>query len=240
MPRANRHSIAGQVWHLTHRCHKQQWLLKFHKDRIRWLHWLFKARERFGLSVLNYMVTSNHIHLLVQDRGKNEIADSMQLIAGRTAQEFNRRKGRRGAFWEDRYHATAVQTDQHLAKCMTYIDLNMVRAGVVSHPLEWKYCGFHELHHPPMRKSKLDTAVLLELLEHHTVESLASTLNTWSIEKISTGTFQREGIWSESVMVGNEEYIRAQLEQNKYRYPTLKAVEKRGSFILKEPTASYL
>jgi putative transposase len=30
----------------------------------------------------------------------------MQLIAGRTAQEYNRRKNRQGAFWEDRYHAT--------------------------------------------------------------------------------------------------------------------------------------
>jgi len=32
----------------------------------------------------------------------------MQLIAGRTAQQYNRRKTRNGAFWKDRYHATAV------------------------------------------------------------------------------------------------------------------------------------
>jgi hypothetical protein len=35
---------------------------------------------------------------------------------------------------EDRYHATAVQADEHLYRCMIYIDLNMVRAGVVNHP----------------------------------------------------------------------------------------------------------
>ena len=61
----------------------------------------------------------------------------MQLIAGRTAHEYNQRKGRSGAFWEDRYHATAVDSDKYLARCMVYIDLNMVRAGVVSHPGEW-------------------------------------------------------------------------------------------------------
>jgi putative transposase len=55
------------------------------------------------------MVTSNHIHLLVKDTGPNVIAQSMQLIAGRTAQEYNQRKGRQGAFWEDRYHATAMR-----------------------------------------------------------------------------------------------------------------------------------
>jgi hypothetical protein len=34
--------------------------------------------------------------------------------AGRTAQEYNQRKGRQGAFWEDRYHATAIEIDEHL------------------------------------------------------------------------------------------------------------------------------
>ena len=131
MPRANRYYLAGHVWHITHRCHKQQFLLRFARDRRAWVYWLYQARRRYGLCVLNYVVTSNHIHLLVRDQGGGEIAPSMQLIAGRVAQQFNRRKSRKGAYWEDRYHATAVQADGHLARCMVYIDLNMVRAGAV-------------------------------------------------------------------------------------------------------------
>ena len=68
--------------------------------------------------MLNYIATSNHIHMLVIDSGEDVIPQSLQLIAGRTAQEYNIRKKRKGAFWEDRYHATAVQTDEHLAKCL--------------------------------------------------------------------------------------------------------------------------
>jgi putative transposase len=74
-------------------------------------------------------VTSTHIHLLVKDTGAGVIAESMQLIAGRTAQEYNRGKGKQGAFWADRYHATAIERDENLHRCLTYIDLNMVRAG---------------------------------------------------------------------------------------------------------------
>jgi len=37
-------------------------------------------------------------------------------------------KSRNGAFWEDRYHATAIQANEHLIRCIAYIDLNMVRA----------------------------------------------------------------------------------------------------------------
>jgi putative transposase len=68
------------------------------RDRCRYLHWLFEAKKRFGLCVLDYMVTSNHIHLLVKDTGQDVIAQSMQLIAGRTAQEYNERKGRHGRY----------------------------------------------------------------------------------------------------------------------------------------------
>ena len=69
----------------------------------------------------------------------------MQLIAGKTAQAFNAVKARRGAFWEDRYHATAVQSGSHLRTCRLYVDLNMVRAGAVEHPGQWKTGGFHGL-----------------------------------------------------------------------------------------------
>ena len=54
MPRANRHFLPGYVWHITHRCHHKQFLLKFVRDRRRYLHWVFEAKKRFGLSVLNY------------------------------------------------------------------------------------------------------------------------------------------------------------------------------------------
>ncbi len=77
------------------------------KDRERWIYWLFEAKKRFGLCVLNFVITSNHIHLLVLDNGKDVIPKSIQLVAGRTAQEYNLRKNRKGAFWEDRYHAVA-------------------------------------------------------------------------------------------------------------------------------------
>jgi len=97
MPRASRSFIPNQIWHITHRCHKKEFLLKFKRDRERWLYWLFESKKRFGLTVLNYIVTSNHIHLLVEDGANQEIAKSMQLIAGRTAQEYNRRKNRQGA-----------------------------------------------------------------------------------------------------------------------------------------------
>jgi putative transposase len=67
MARAKRHYLPGYIWHITHRCHKREFLLKFSKDRHWYLQWLYHARRRYGLSILNYLVTSNHAHLLVEE-----------------------------------------------------------------------------------------------------------------------------------------------------------------------------
>ncbi|MCK9175825.1 MAG: transposase [Desulforhopalus sp.] len=69
-------------------------------DRRNWVQWLYAAKKRYGLVILNYCVTSNHIHLLVQDAGKRDVIHrSLQLIAGRTGQEYNMRK--RELTWPD-------------------------------------------------------------------------------------------------------------------------------------------
>ena len=83
------------------------------------MHWLFEAKKRYGLVVLDYMITSNHVHLLVVDDGiEDVISKSMQLVASRTAQEYNWRKNRKGAYWEGRYHATAIEQAEHLFRCI--------------------------------------------------------------------------------------------------------------------------
>lgn len=207
MPRANRIYQAGLVWHITHRCHNQAFLFKFKKDRLRWKYWLFQARKRFNVSVLNYIVTSNHIHLLLYDNGKQEIARGMQLIAGCTAQEFNRRKSRKGAFWDDRYFATAVATDRHLFECLVYIDLNMVRAGVVAHPSHWDVSGYHDIQNPPKRYKIINDEILCNLTESASIADLRQRHAELIAQKLSTQKLEREPRWTEQPAVGPEKFI---------------------------------
>lgn len=207
MPRANRYYLPGHIWHITHRCHKKEFLLKFVRDRERWLAWLFEAKKRFGLCVLNYVVTSNHIHLLVKDTGDNVIAKSMQLIAGRTAQEYNQRKKRKGAYWEDRYHATIVASDEHFLKCLIYIDMNMVRAGVVKHPSAWKHGGYREIQQPPKRYRIIDVPSLMSLINIKTLNDFQIQHRQWVEEEIALDKSVRDKIWTESLVVGNEAFV---------------------------------
>lgn len=214
MPRANRHFLPGHVWHITHRCHGREFLFRFVRDRKLWRCWLYEARKRYGLCVLNYIVTSNHIHLLVRDQGQGEIANAMQLIAGRVGQAFNRRKRRKGAFWEDRYHATAIECGPHLAQCMVYIDLNMVRAGEIAHPSDWETSGYREIQSPPGRYRIIDRQALLEVLEIGSMDELQRLHYEWVEDALRSGRRRRTALWSEALAVGSWDFaerVRAEL-----------------------------
>lgn len=239
MARAHRHHVPSQVWHITHRCHKREFLLKFSQDRSRWMQWLFEAKQCYKLQVLDFTVTSNHTHLLVVDSDKDVIASSLQLIAGRTAQEFNNRKKRKGSFWDDRYHATAIETGEHLLRCVVYIDLNMVRNGVVTHPSLWKHGGYNELQNPPERYSLIDRDKLITLCGCSSDAQFRSTHKQLVDDSIQSGCKERQPDWSEAVAVGGQQFIvdiDNQLNRGSFGRKTL---ERDDSFILREASAAY-
>jgi REP element-mobilizing transposase RayT len=206
---------------------------------MRWRHWLFEAKKRYGLCVLNYIATSNHTHMLVVDTGEQTIPKSLQLIAGRTAQEFNIRKGRKGAFWEDRYHATAVQTDEHLAKCLVYIDLNMVRTGLVQHPSEYCISGYNEIQNPQQRYSIINRKILLELFGIHD-ENCFRQMHRELVEiELKNNSSIKNSLWSESIAVGSENFIKDIQQKLAGRVEGRSVVTYNGTTALKEPQAPY-
>jgi len=141
------------------------------------------------------------------DGDKDVIPKSLQLVAGKTAQEYNRRKQRKGAFWEDRYHATAIESGQYLVRCLVYIDLNMVRNGVVTHPSAWPHGGYNEIQRPPDRYALIDREQLLACSGLRSDENLRMTHQQWIADAISKGLRMRDPQWSQRVAVGSEEFV---------------------------------
>jgi REP element-mobilizing transposase RayT len=240
MARAKRHYIPGYIWHITHRCHKREFLLKFSKDRHRYLQWLYQARKRYGLAILNYMVTSNHVHLLVVDDGDREvIPSSMQLVAGRTGQEYNQRKDRKGAYWEDRYHATAVESGDHLERCMVYIDTNMVRAGVVSHPSMWSACGYNEIQEPRRKNVLIDYERLQRLLGADSYDQLRNSHKGWVAKYCGDGEKARKDEWTGSIAVGSRPFVEKVKALLGFRAKGREVIEGAEGYLVRERPASY-
>lgn len=58
---------------------------------------------------------------------------------------YNKKHGRKGTFWSERFKSVLLESGETLINCLAYIDLNPVRAGMVSRPEDYRWCslGYH-------------------------------------------------------------------------------------------------
>src|SRR5262245_37865437 len=207
MPRANRYILPGYIYHLTHRCHDRQFLLKFAKDRNGYRRRLRQAVQKHELSLLSYNLTSNHVHLIAFSDFVEQIARVMQSAAGEFARDYNRRKKRTGAFWEGRYQATIVDSGQYLWECLKYVELNMVRCEAVKHPSQWPWSSYEELMGQRRRNCLLDVNKLLQLLGNPSLKEFREHFAQALREAITQDRVKRQGCWTDSLAVGSQEFV---------------------------------
>ncbi len=206
MPRPTLYLVEGYTYHLTHRCHNQEFLLRFARDRDAYRGWLREAARRYGVPVYGYCITSNHVHILARATDREALADMMRLGAGSTAKQYNIRKERGGSQWEHPYHCTLVQDGDHLLNCLVYINLNMVRAGQVSHPSQWRWCGHDELVGDRKRFRILDLDGLLASLGRGSIDELRAWYAGAVEQRIAARQLAREAHWSSGLAVGDREF----------------------------------
>lgn len=241
MPRANRYIVSGQIYHITHRCHNRSYLFKFAKDRNVYRSMLRDRLNQHAVSCLGYCITSNHTHLLLKVEGfaQDVLGRFMQTLEGDFAQHYNLRKKRKGAFWSDRYHAVMIDSGDYLSRCMRYIDLNMVRAGVVRDPSEWAWCGFQEIAGHRERFRLIDREALTlavapgrewTQMAAHYVESVRMALQTRQVV--------REACWTESLAVGGERFIQ-EIGSRIANRMNVETVQAHGIWMVRESPSPY-
>lgn len=103
-------------------------------DYLVYLSLLREAIGKSGSAVHAYCLMPNHVHLLVTTASSGACGLLMHSVAQRYSQYFNRARDRSGTLWEGRYRSCIVQSARYVLACYRYIELNPVRAGLVSHP----------------------------------------------------------------------------------------------------------
>jgi putative transposase len=142
-------------------------------------------------------------------------------------------------FWEDRYHATAVESGSHLRQCPAYIDLNMVRAGVVKNPGQWWECGFVEIQHPKARYGIINFERLMELMQVDGMEGLQQACRQQVETLITQKTLERQSHWSESLAIGSPEYVEEIKKQLETKAKGRDLLSTASGSLLRESPAAY-
>ena len=134
MPRKARFYLPGVPVHAVQRGHSRQAVFFDDADYEVYLHWLRVAALRCDCRVHAYALMTNHIHLLLTPQAEDSLARLMQYLGRRYVPYINHKYCRSGTLWEGRYKASLVLQEAYLFRCYHYIELNPVRAGMVSEP----------------------------------------------------------------------------------------------------------
>ena len=85
---------------------------------------------------------SSHIRLSLSSR-MGDVSAFMKEFKQRFSRWFNRHSGRFGTVWAERFSSTLIEESAvALQTVASYIDLNPVRAGLVSDPKDYRFCGY--------------------------------------------------------------------------------------------------
>ena len=192
MARLARVSVPGYPYRVIQRGNNRQRIFATDADRVLMCDLLSENATRFDVAIHAYVLMDNHFHLLLTPSTADGLPKMMQAVGRRYVRYFNDVQQRSGTLWEGRYKSALVQTERYLMACMVYLDLNPVRAGLVSRPQDHRWSS--HAHYAGVCNDRLVTP-------HALVWELGNT------------PFARESRYRELVQAGVTERQRAVLGQ---------------------------
>lgn len=143
MARLTRLCPVGIPQHITQRGNNREPCFTCNDDMAAYAHWLSEAAVRYGVDIHAWVFMTNHVHLLATPQEEQAVSKMMQFIGRYYVRYFNHTFHRSGTLWEGRFKSCLVQDDSYLLHCYRYIELNPVRAGMVNHPVDYRWSSYH-------------------------------------------------------------------------------------------------
>ena len=142
MPRRPRQCPPGYPVHVVQRGNNRDVLFASESDLKAYANWLREAGERCGVDLHAWVFMTNHVHLLMTPRAPDSISRCMQFLGRHYVRYFNQRHQRSGTLFEGRFKSSIVQCREYYLACQRYIEMNPVRAGMVTDPADYSWSSY--------------------------------------------------------------------------------------------------
>lgn len=97
--------------------------LKFFREKFK------EIAKRYGVVVFEYSIQKNHIHLFILSGSVALISHAMAFLNSKVALYFNRRLGRTGKFWSERYFSSVKKSGREIINTIKYIANQLKHRG---------------------------------------------------------------------------------------------------------------
>ena len=143
MARLPRLVLPNQPLHIMHRGNNRQDIFENEEDMARILSDIKESLGKANCYLHAYVIMTNHLHLLVTPKDKDELTVFMQSMTNRYVRYFNAGRKRTGTIWEGRFKSCLVDSDNYLFTLYKYIEMNPVKAGMVEDIQEYPWSSYH-------------------------------------------------------------------------------------------------
>jgi putative transposase len=163
MPRVGRKLSESKTYHVMIRGNERKNIFLDDEDKSRFIDTLYEKNKDKKYAVYAYCLMDNHVHLLI-----NEVSDEISRIMKRInvsyAYYFNKKYGRIGHLFQDRFKSEVIKDETQLLAVARYIHNNPVKAGIVGHVWEYKWSSFNlYINHHSNRADVIEKDLLLEM-----------------------------------------------------------------------------
>lgn len=142
MPRPLRLVLPSVAVHVIQRGNNRVACFRQDSDYLVYLTHFQELTEKYECAVHAYCLMTNHVHLLLTPGAVRACASLMRDLGRRYVQYFNRRYERSGTLWEGRFRSCIAESSRYVIACYRYIESNPVRAGMVDHPLAYRWSSY--------------------------------------------------------------------------------------------------
>ncbi len=142
MARLRRICPVGVAQHVIQRGNNKQVCFCCEGDFAVYVNYLYEASLKYGVDIHAWVFMTNHVHLLVTPRKEGSVSLLMQSLGRDYVRYFNNVYQRSGTLWEGRFKSSLVSSSRYLLQCYRYIELNPVRAGMVSDPCDYHWSSY--------------------------------------------------------------------------------------------------
>ncbi len=138
MTRPLRVEYPGAVYHITAHGNQRKKIFLDDIDRRIWLSIFEKTYVRYNWVCYAYCLMSNHYHAVIETPDGN-LSKGMRHLNGVYTQSSNRKHNRVGHIFQGRFGSILVDKDSYLLELCRYVELNPVRAKMVTTAMEWPW-----------------------------------------------------------------------------------------------------
>jgi REP element-mobilizing transposase RayT len=130
MPRQARLDAPGTVHHVIIRGIEKRIIVDDDEDRQELVQRMGRLAENMQTALYAWSVMNNHAHILLRS-GPEGLSRYMRRLLTGYAGYYNRRHGRYGHLFQNRYKSIVCDEDVYLKELVRYIHLNPLRARLV-------------------------------------------------------------------------------------------------------------